>query len=101
MFKNYPIDQEPKLSNTMIMPPHIDENFFPWQDIQEFVEIKSLISFNLACVIYMPKNVFTFFVCLFYGDKEPEQWDMQGTCKRRPLNNSYLVCCDTDCYARI
>lgn len=54
MSKNYSIDHEPKLSNTMIMPPHLDENFFSWQAIQEFVEIKSLISFDLADVIHMP-----------------------------------------------
>lgn len=72
MSKNYSISHEPKLSNTRIMPPHIDEKyFFSWLAIQEFVEIKSLISFNLAGVLYMPKKVFIF----FYGDKEPEQWD--------------------------
>lgn len=31
MFKNYSIVQEPELSNTMVMPPHMDEKIFPWQ----------------------------------------------------------------------
>lgn len=50
--------------------------FFFLAGYPEFVEIKSLISFNLVGVIYTPKNVLIFFF-FFNGDKEPEQWDTQ------------------------
>lgn len=62
MSKNYSTDHEPKLSNTIIILPHMDVIFsFSWQALQEFVEMKSLISFNLAGVRYMPKTAFTIF----------------------------------------
>jgi len=59
MTKNYSIDHEPKLSNILIMSPHFDEkHFFFLAVCKEFVEIKLLISYNLAGVIYMPKKSF-------------------------------------------
>lgn len=68
--------------------------FFFLAGYPEFVEIKSLISFNLVGVIYTPKNVLTFF---FMGIRSQNS----GTRNSRPLNNSYLVHCDIGLYARI
>lgn len=70
--------------------------FFFLAGYPEFVEIKSLISFNLVGVIYTPKNVLIFFFFLM-GIRSQNS----GTRNSRPLNNSYLVHCDTDLYARI
>lgn len=93
MSKNYSIDHEPKLSNTMIMLPHLDENFFSWQAIQEFVEKKSLIPFNLADVIHIQR--------FFHLNLMRIRNENSEICNSRTWNNSFLVHCDIDLNARL
>lgn len=67
---------------------------FSWQVIQEFVEIKSLIPFDLADVIHMSKSFFTLFLMRMRNQNSE-------TCKSRTWNGYFLVHFDVDLYARL